>query len=110
MGNKDKETRERAFRDRKEVLTEWTCHYCPEVATTIRQGAAVCWQHAISLRGSGGRRRMAASSGMPFAYTSLPGSSARVVPLPKLYGFLGSSAVPLYLTSESRGWLNGAMP
>jgi Staphylococcal nuclease homologue len=53
MGNKDKETRERAFRDKKEVLTEWTCHYCPEVATTIRQGAAVCWQHAISLRGVG---------------------------------------------------------
>ena len=53
MGNTDKETRERAFRDRKEALTESTCHYCSEVATTIRQGAAVCWQHAISLRGVG---------------------------------------------------------
>ena len=53
MWNNDKETRERAFRDRKEALTKWTCHYCPEVATTIRQGAAVCWQHAIFLRGVG---------------------------------------------------------
>jgi hypothetical protein len=50
MGNKDKETRERAFRDRKEALTEWTCHYCPEVATTIRQGSAVCYHHAAQLR------------------------------------------------------------
>ena len=53
MLNKDKETRDRAFWDRKEALTKWTCHYCPEVAITIRQGAAVCWQHAIFLRGVG---------------------------------------------------------
>jgi len=53
MGNKDKETREGAFRDRNEALTEWTCYYCPAVAITIRQGAAVCGQHAIFLRGVG---------------------------------------------------------
>ena len=39
--------------------------------------------------------------GMPLAYTRLPGSFERVIPPPKLYGFLVSSAVPLYLKSES---------
>jgi len=38
------------FRDRWEEITEWTCKYCPEVAATIRQGAAVCLLHATLLR------------------------------------------------------------
>lgn len=38
------------FRDRYEEMTEWTCHYCSEVATTIRQGAGVCLSHAVLLR------------------------------------------------------------
>jgi len=33
-----------------EELTEWTCSYCPSVATTIRQGLAVCYHHAEQLR------------------------------------------------------------
>jgi hypothetical protein len=33
-----------------EKFTEWTCTYCPSVATTIRQGVAVCHQHAAQLR------------------------------------------------------------
>ena len=33
-----------------EELTEWTCSYCPSVATTIRQGLAVCYHHAAQLR------------------------------------------------------------
>ena len=32
-----------------EELTEWTCSYCPSVATTIRQGRAVCYHHATQL-------------------------------------------------------------
>ena len=48
--------------------------------------------------------------GMPLAYTRLPGSFERVIPPPKLYGFLVSSAVPLHQEAESMGWLNGAMP
>ena len=47
--------------------------------------------------------------GMPLAYTRLPGSFEQVIPPPKLYGFLVSSAVPLHLEAESMGWLNGAM-
>src|SRR5262245_15211130 len=31
-------------------VTEWTCSYCPSVATTIRQGSAVCYHHAEQLR------------------------------------------------------------
>jgi hypothetical protein len=50
MWTKDKGTKEKVFRDREDAMTDWTCHYCPEVATTIRQGAAVCWLHAIQLR------------------------------------------------------------
>ena len=50
MGTKDKGTKEKVFRDTKEAITEWTCHYCPEVAITIRQGAAVCGLHATNLR------------------------------------------------------------
>ncbi|HEX8750738.1 MAG TPA: hypothetical protein VF732_06455 [Nitrospira sp.] len=38
------------FRDRDEEITGWTCHYCPEVPTTIRQGAGVCLSHAVLLR------------------------------------------------------------
>ena len=49
-GIKDKATKENVFRDTEEAMTEWNCHYCPDVATTIRQGAAVCWLHAIYLR------------------------------------------------------------
>jgi len=37
-------------RDRYEEMTQWTCHYCSAVATTIRQGAAVCLPHAVLLR------------------------------------------------------------
>ena len=33
----------------EEELTEWTCSYCPSVATTIRQGLAVCYHHAAQL-------------------------------------------------------------
>ena len=50
MGTKDERTKEKVFRDKDEATTEWTCYYCPEVATTIRQGAAVCWFHATHLR------------------------------------------------------------
>ena len=42
MENKDEAGRNR--------LTEWTCSYCPSVATTIRQGSAVCYHHAAQLR------------------------------------------------------------
>ena len=38
--------KEKTFRDLHEALTEWTCQYCQEVATTVRQGAAVCAQHS----------------------------------------------------------------
>jgi hypothetical protein len=31
-------------------LHEWRCSYCPSVATTIRQGSAVCYNHAAQLR------------------------------------------------------------
>jgi len=31
-------------------VTEWTCSYCPSVATTIRQGSVVCYHHAEQLR------------------------------------------------------------
>ena len=34
----------------EEAPTEWTCSYCPSVATTIRQGLAVCYHHAAQLR------------------------------------------------------------
>ena len=34
----------------REEFTEWTCSYCPSVATTIRQGSAVCYHHAAQLR------------------------------------------------------------
>jgi len=34
----------------REGVTEWTCSYCPSVATTIRQGSAVCYHHAAQLR------------------------------------------------------------
>src|SRR5262245_66101005 len=34
----------------KSDTTEWTCSYCPSVATTIRQGSAVCYFHATQLR------------------------------------------------------------
>jgi len=50
MGPKDKGNTEKVFRDTKEAITEWTCHYCPEVAITIRQGAAVCLLHATYLQ------------------------------------------------------------
>ena len=55
MGTKDKGTtdtgtKEKVFRGTGEAITDRTCHYCPEVATTIRQGAAVCWLHATYLR------------------------------------------------------------
>lgn len=33
----------------EEELTEWTCSYCPSVATAIRQGVAVCCHHAAPL-------------------------------------------------------------
>jgi len=33
------------FRDTHETIQEWTCGYCKQVATTIRQGVAVCPQH-----------------------------------------------------------------
>jgi hypothetical protein len=38
--------KEKIFRDLHEAFTEWTCQYCQEVATTVRQGAAVCSQHS----------------------------------------------------------------
>jgi len=47
---KDKGTKEKVCRATEEAVTERTCHYCPDVATTIRQGAAVCWLHATYLR------------------------------------------------------------
>ena len=50
MWTKDKVTKEKVFKDREEAITEWTCHYCPEVASTIRQGAAVCPLHAAYLQ------------------------------------------------------------
>ena len=31
-------------------LHEWRCSYCPSVATTIRQGSAVCYHHAAQFR------------------------------------------------------------
>ena len=31
------------------ALTEWTCSYCPRVATRIRQGLAVCYYHGAQL-------------------------------------------------------------
>jgi hypothetical protein len=37
-------------RPSKSDTTEWTCSYCPSVATTIRQGSAVCYFHATQLR------------------------------------------------------------
>jgi hypothetical protein len=37
---------EQSFRDLHEALTEWTCQYCEQVATTVRQGVAVCSQHS----------------------------------------------------------------
>ena len=33
-------------RTTREGLTEWTCFFCSSVATTIRQGSPVCYQHA----------------------------------------------------------------
>jgi hypothetical protein len=41
-----RKSEEQAFRDLHEALTEWTCQYCPEAATTVRQGAAVCSRHS----------------------------------------------------------------
>ena len=38
-------TKDKAFRDLHEALTEWTCQYCKEAATTIRHDTAVCSQH-----------------------------------------------------------------
>ena len=40
--------KDKMFRDQQVEITEWTCHYCPEVATTIRQGAPVCLFHVSS--------------------------------------------------------------
>jgi hypothetical protein len=40
-----------------EKFTEWTCSYCPSVATTIRQGVAVCHHHAAELRRKTGLAR-----------------------------------------------------
>jgi hypothetical protein len=37
-------------KETKEPHSEWTCYYCSRIATTIRQGAAVCWFHAEQLR------------------------------------------------------------
>ena len=37
---------DKVFREVHETLTEWTCQYCQEVATTVRHGAAVCAQHS----------------------------------------------------------------
>jgi hypothetical protein len=37
---------DKVFRDLHEALTEWTCQYCKDVATTVRHGAAVCSQHS----------------------------------------------------------------
>ena len=48
--------------------------------------------------------------GMLMAYKRLPDSFEQVIPPPKLYGFLVSSAVPLHLEAESMGWLNGGIP
>ena len=42
--------KDKIFRDRQEEIIEWTCYYCPEAATTIRQGAPVCLFHATQLR------------------------------------------------------------
>jgi hypothetical protein len=39
-------TKDKAFRDLHESLTEWTCQYCKEVATTVRHGTAVCSHHS----------------------------------------------------------------
>ena len=33
-----------------EAYTEWICQYCPSVATTIREGAAVCCLHRTQPR------------------------------------------------------------
>jgi len=38
-------TEDKPFRDLHENLTEWTCGYCTQVATAIRQGVAVCPRH-----------------------------------------------------------------
>jgi hypothetical protein len=35
---------------RSEPYTEWICQYCPSVATTIREGSAVCWLHRAQRR------------------------------------------------------------
>jgi len=45
MWNIYRRNRAKVFRDR-----EADCYYCPEAATTIRQGAPVCAFHAIVLR------------------------------------------------------------
>ncbi len=34
--------------------TEWTCSYCPSVATTLRKGSPVCYRHALPLSPSTG--------------------------------------------------------
>ena len=34
---------------RSELYTEWTCQHCPNVATTIREGLAVCSRHRARL-------------------------------------------------------------
>jgi hypothetical protein len=45
---------EKLFRDsRRDDLMKWRCHYCSDVATTMRQGAAVCAFHANVLRNVG---------------------------------------------------------
>ena len=37
-------------RTSSEPYTEWICQYCPSVATTIREGAAVCCLHRAQPR------------------------------------------------------------
>ena len=44
-------------RSSKEGLTEWTCSYCPSIATTIRQCIPVCYHHASQLRAKVGLAR-----------------------------------------------------
>lgn len=36
---------DKPFRELHETLTEWTCGYCKQAATTVRQGVAVCSHH-----------------------------------------------------------------
>jgi hypothetical protein len=45
-------------RTTREGLTEWTCFFCSSVATTIREGSPVCYQHALHHRKVGLARRI----------------------------------------------------